>query len=233
MASIEVKDISLSYTVSVKKEGRNRINRFTNLGERKQNKLILDRLSFQAKKGDIVGLTSNPGSGLTSLMKVIASSIKPDSGSAIINGKIHKLGLDTISFDNCTISQNIRLNGYKYYKSSAEIKGYISNFKTMFQKDYSEVPLNTDVSHLSYEMKRKITQFMSLARQPYGNVLLFDDWHFDNMHQEIEPFIDYADIVVIAVKDKKLITRYCNKAYQLKDGKLIEDKDLLNYIEKN
>lgn len=48
---------------------------------------VVDRLSFEVKKGEIVSVVGENGSGKTTLMKLISGMLEPDEGSVFLNGE--------------------------------------------------------------------------------------------------------------------------------------------------
>ena len=53
----------------------------------KKVKIAVDGLSFSAYRGEIFGLLGPNGAGKTTTLRMLATLIKPDSGSAFICGK--------------------------------------------------------------------------------------------------------------------------------------------------
>lgn len=51
-----------------------------------QRRTILDRLQFEARRGDVTLLIGSNGAGKTTLLKVLAGIVRPDSGNALISG---------------------------------------------------------------------------------------------------------------------------------------------------
>ena len=53
----------------------------------KKNHLILDNISLDISKGQVIGLLGPNGAGKSSLMNLITGVIKPNFGNIIINGE--------------------------------------------------------------------------------------------------------------------------------------------------
>ncbi len=53
-----------------------------------KDKIVLNKLSITAKKGEIIGLVAPNGTGKTTLFNVIANFLKPNSGEVSFNGEL-------------------------------------------------------------------------------------------------------------------------------------------------
>jgi len=72
MSLLKVENIS--YSVETKEEGHKKFN-------------ILKNVSFEVEAGEIIGICGESGGGKSTLAKVIAGLIKPDSGKVTLNSK--------------------------------------------------------------------------------------------------------------------------------------------------
>ena len=105
---ISLKNISKSYIIY-----QDRANTLKDLFTRmKKNKYklnkVLDNVSLDIYKGQLVGLIGKNGSGKSTILKLITKIIYPDSGEIITNGKISSLLELGAGFDeNFTGRQNI------------------------------------------------------------------------------------------------------------------------------
>lgn len=52
-----------------------------------KDKVVLDKLSLTAEKGEIIGLVAPNGTGKTTLFNVMANFLKPNNGVVVFNGK--------------------------------------------------------------------------------------------------------------------------------------------------
>lgn len=90
---------------------------------------VLDDISFEVKKGEVVGIIGKNGAGKSTLLKIIAGVMKPTSGRVIANGNIVPMLELGSGFDpELNGRENIFLNG--------AILGYSQEF---LQKKYDEI----------------------------------------------------------------------------------------------
>jgi len=52
---------------------------------------VLDRVNFELRRGESIGLIGRNGSGKTTLLKILAGFVKPTSGEVLINGKVNSM----------------------------------------------------------------------------------------------------------------------------------------------
>ncbi len=55
-------------------------------GAQRSAKLILDHVSFQVRRGEIVGIAGVEGNGQTELLHALIGTVRPDSGSIVMDG---------------------------------------------------------------------------------------------------------------------------------------------------
>lgn len=108
----------------------------------------LDHVSFDVKKGEVVGIIGTNGSGKSTLLKIVSGALRPSSGAVIVDkNKVQLLTFGT-GFDmELTARENVYLNGaiigytkefldahYEEIVSFAELEGFmeekVKNFST-------------------------------------------------------------------------------------------------------
>ncbi|MGQ4827612.1 ATP-binding cassette domain-containing protein, partial [Enterococcus faecalis] len=72
----------------------------------------LDNISFELKKGDVLGIIGKNGSGKSTLLKILSEVVPPTSGSVTIHGNVASLlDIGTGFHPDITGRENIYLNG--------------------------------------------------------------------------------------------------------------------------
>lgn len=148
-----------------------------------KNISAVDNISFEVNNGEIVGLLGENGAGKTTTLRMLATMLRPTSGTALINnydvnkdpenvrGEIGILfGGEVGLYDRLTGRENIsyfaELNGMSKEETEKSIK-YLS--KNLEMEEY----LDRRVSKFSRGMKQKISIARSIVHNP--SVVLFDE----------------------------------------------------------
>ena len=111
---IQVKDVSMHFNLMVERvdsikeyllklfKGKLLYNDF----------IALQHITFDVKKGEVVGLIGFNGAGKSTLLKIIAGILKPTTGKVKVNGTIAPLIEVGAGFDpELTARENVYLNG--------------------------------------------------------------------------------------------------------------------------
>ena len=122
---IKIDNVSMKFDLGIEK-GSSLKNMFISLFDKKRRRKkeyfwALNNVSFDVKKGEVVGLIGSNGAGKSTLLKVVSGVMKPTKGQVIVNGKIAPMIELGAGFDpELTARENIYLNG--------AVLGYSENF---------------------------------------------------------------------------------------------------------
>ena len=133
--------------------------------------LALDNVSFEVKKGEILGIIGYNGAGKSTILKTISGIMKPTSGSIEVKGKISPLIELGSGFDpELTARENIFLNGY--------ILGYSKKFiKDHFDEivEFSELENFLDVPVKNFSSGMVARLGFSIATVVKPEILIVDE----------------------------------------------------------
>ncbi|MBO4636623.1 MAG: ABC transporter ATP-binding protein [Clostridiales bacterium] len=147
-----------------------------------EDRLVVDDVSFSVDKGQIYGLLGPNGAGKTSLMLMIATLLKPTSGSILIDGlsaprdtlKIHsQIGFLTTEVKLDPLSTPNRL--YDFFAELYSLpKDKIAQTKMEDFNRFGITPFaDKRIVDLSTGMKQKVSIAISLMHRP--SLIIFDE----------------------------------------------------------
>ncbi|SDZ25625.1 sodium transport system ATP-binding protein [Proteiniborus ethanoligenes] len=154
-----------------------------NLSKKYKEVEAVKGISFEVERGTVFGLLGENGAGKTTTLRMLATMIKPTSGTALIDGldlvsqpddvrgKIGILfGGDTGLYDRLTARENIEYFGLLNGMS----KEYISRRTNDLAKKLDmEEYIDRRVGKFSKGMKQKVSIARSIVHDP--NIMLLDE----------------------------------------------------------
>jgi len=203
--------------------------------------LVLDNISLDISKGQIIGLLGPNGAGKSSLMNIITGLIKPNVGEVMIkdqNINDYPIYLRTTKFKISLVPQiggffsdlsaedNLNAVGEILIKDKQKRKFKIENLISKFELD---VVRKVEAKFLSGGMKRRLVISMSLLGDP--EILLMDepfaalDPQTIQMLQNIIVTLqsEYGLTILITDHQARDLLIVCDKAIILSNSKIIAD----------
>ncbi|MDR1251513.1 MAG: sugar ABC transporter ATP-binding protein [Treponema sp.] len=202
---------------------------------------VLDNVSFDLRRGEIMGLIGENGAGKSTLIKIITGIYAPDAGSLTLNGSLvhipdyitaKKLGISTVpqEFNLITtlaVYENIFLGNEFRLKSGLLDKPRMRELAAK-QLEELKMPIGVNqlVSRLSVAEKQMVE--ISKALMLHSKMLIMDEPSTTLTGHEVETlFALMRDLksqgVTIIFVSHKLgeIKAICDRVTVLRDGKLI------------
>lgn len=191
-------------------------------------------ISFEIKKGEVVGIIGRNGSGKSTLLKMITGVLTPTSGSIHINGKITALLELGAGFNpEMTGLENLYLSGSISGLSQRKMQEKIDEIVEFAEiGEFIHQPLKT----YSSGMKARLGFAFAINVDP--EILIVDealsvgDAAFQRKcYAKIESMCSSKEITVLFVSHSGgVIKQLCDRALLLHSGKLILDGDPKNII---
>lgn len=187
----------------------------------------LDKVSFDLKDGDRVGLVGHNGAGKTTLLRTMAGIFQPISGEVKSEGRVSSIielggGLDNeLSGYENIIRMGMMLGGTKLEMESSlpDIEEFtdLGNFLSMPVRTYSAGML----MRLMFAVGTSIRPEILLVDEMFG---AGDASFRDKAESRMKRLIGDAKIFVFASHSQELIEKYCHKIFVLEHGKVTERK---------
>jgi lipopolysaccharide transport system ATP-binding protein len=138
---------------------------------RKEEFWALKDVSFEIKKGELVGLIGANGAGKTTLLRLLSGLIKPDEGEIIVRGKIQALIALGAGFNPIlTARENIYINGAVLGFSKKEMDQLIGEIM-----DFAEIDEFIDMPVQSYSSGMQVRLGFSVAVNLKPDILIVDE----------------------------------------------------------
>ncbi len=210
------------------------------IGLSKQFKSVkaVDNISFKVSQGEIVGLLGENGAGKTTTLRMLATMLKPTSGTVNINnydvvndahmvrGEIGILfGGEVGLYDRLTARENIKyfaqLNGISNQKAEEQINKLVKAFN---MEEY----IDRRVGKFSRGMKQKVAIARSIVHDP--KIMLFDE---PTAGLDISASKIIHDFILHCKEENKAIVfsshmmneveKLCDRVVIINKGKVVED----------
>jgi len=131
----------------------------------------LKDVSFEVKKGDVVGIIGTNGSGKSTLLKILSRVTVPTSGIARLNGEVGSLlEVGTGFHPELTGRENVYLNGAILGMSRAEITGA---FDAIVDFSGMEAFIDTPVKRYSSGMRVRLAFAVAAFLRP--EIIMIDE----------------------------------------------------------
>ncbi len=193
----------------------------------------LKAVSFEIKKGEVVGIIGRNGAGKSTLLKILSRITEPTRGYAEIRGRIGSLlEVGTGFHPELTGRENIYLNGAILGMTKAEIE---KKFDEIVAFAEVEKFIDTPVKHYSSGMYLRLAFAVAAHLEPeilfVDEVLAVGDARFQkkclNKMQDIG---NQGRTILFVSHNMATITRLCSRAILLDEGNLLNDGPSVNVV---
>jgi lipopolysaccharide transport system ATP-binding protein len=194
----------------------------------------LKDVSFEVKKGEVLGIIGRNGAGKSTLLKILSRITDPSKGRVVMTGRVASLlEVGTGFHPELSGRENIFLNGAILGMSAVEIKKKFDEIVS-----FAEVELFLDTPVKRYSSGMYVRLAFSVAAHLETDILVVDevlavgDAEFQKkcmgkMHDAAQG----GRTVLLVSHNMSIIQRLCSHAVFLENGSLIEKNNVSRVVQ--
>jgi sodium transport system ATP-binding protein len=205
---------------------------------------VVDRLSFNVKEGEIVGLLGENGAGKTTTLRMISTMLKPTEGTIKVNeydvvknpSQVRReigvlFGGEVGIYDRLSARENIEYFGRLYGMTKENIDKKIEE---LTQDLKMEEYIDKRAGKFSRGMKQKVSIARTIVHSP--KVMLFDEPSTGLdvsaarvIHEFILKCKSENKIILLSSHSMEEVEKLCDRLVIIHRGKLV-DEDTVSYL---
>lgn len=190
---------------------------------KKQTYRALHHINLTLKAGDRIGIIGKNGAGKSSLLRVLARIYHPQSGIAMIQGKIATI------FD-LNFGMNLEMSGYDNIVNLSVLKGCPKKKFPAFLEDIETFTalgqhLHQPLKTFSQGMQMKLAFAVATALE--ADILLIDEiigvgdaFFMKQATNRLNHMAQKSSVMVLTSHSNEIIKQFCQQAIVLKEGTL-------------
>lgn len=227
---IKLENVSMKFNLGIEKNFSIKqafVNFFSFKHKKKKKEYFwaLQDISFEVKKGEVVGLIGSNGAGKSTLLKIVSGVMKPTEGKVTVNGVISPMIELGAGFDSeLTARENIFLNGaiLGYSKQFIESKfDEIVKFSEL--KDFLDVPVKNFSSGMTAKLAFSIATVVNPEILIVDEILSVGDIKFqEKSKNKMLEMIKGGTTVLYVSHSLNSIKELCDKVVWIEHGKMIK-----------
>ena len=182
----------------------------------------LDDVSFEIKRGDVVGIIGANGAGKSTLLKVLSRITKPTRGHADINGRIGSLlEVGTGFHPELTGRENIYLNGAILGIRKAEIKRQFDEIVAFAEvEQFIDTPVKRYSSGMYVRLAFAVAAHMETEILLVDEVLAVGDAQFQKKcFSKMREVRNQGKTIVLVTHNMAAVRSICNQGLNLSHGR--------------
>lgn len=193
-------------------------------GNQNENLVVLDDISFEVKKGEMLGIIGKNGSGKTTLLKLIGKIMHPTSGTVELSGKVSSfISLGSGLHPDLTAKQNIVLYGMILGETKENMKrktNAIINFAEL--EHFSDVRIKDFSTGMLMRLAFSTALFVEPDIVLIDEVLSVGDYSFQQKSfNEFLKIKKSGKSIIFVGHDLDQIKRLCDRVILIDKGQIL------------
>jgi ABC-2 type transport system ATP-binding protein len=222
--AIEIRNVSKSFIIQVADDSKKTVSGRTKI--KKVKNKVLDDITLNIKKGDVLGILGRNGSGKSTFLSLLARIMEPDEGTISRSGKIAAiLELGMGFHQDMTGRENIYIKGELYGFSKKEMDSKIEGII-----DYSGVRMYIDNPVRTYSSGMIGRLAFAIMVNVESDIILVDevlsvgDSSFSaKAMQHFNEMAESGKTVLIVSHNLGYVEQACNRVIWIENGKVALD----------
>ena len=186
----------------------------------------LTGVSFEIKKGEVVGIVGNNGAGKSTLLKVISGILKPATGSVSLGGNVVPMLELGSGFDyDLTGHENIFLNGAILGYSESYLKSKYDEIVAFSELgDFINIPVRNYSSGMIMRLAFSIASMVSPDILIVDEILAVGDAAFqEKSYARMMELMSHGTTVLLVSHNIEQVRRLCDRVIWLDHGKIVAE----------
>lgn len=236
MSEIAIKVSNLTKVYKLYDKPTLRLKEALSITKKKYHKdfMALNGVSFEIKKGEMLGIIGKNGAGKSTILKIITGVLSPTSGSVEINGKISALLELGAGFNpEYTGIENVYLNGTMIGFTKEEMDKKIDDIIGF--ADIGDF-INQPVKTYSSGMFARLAFAVAINVEP--DILIVDealsvgDVFFQaKCYKKLEDLKNSGKTILFVTHDMGSVMKYCNRAIIFNHGTIVAEGEPAKMID--
>jgi len=183
-------------------------------------------VSFEIRKGEVVGLIGDNGAGKSTLLKVISGILKPAEGSVSLQGNVVPMLELGSGFDyDLTGRENIFLNGAILGYSEAFLKEKYDEIVAFSElAEFIDIPVRNYSSGMIMRLAFSIASMVSPDILIVDEILAVGDASFqEKSYARMTELMSHGTTVLLVSHNIEQIRRLCDRVIWLDHGKIVAE----------
>ena len=186
---------------------------------------VLKGISFDIKKGEVVGLIGHNGCGKSTTLKLLSRIIYPNSGEVEVKGRVSSLiELGAGFHPDLSGRENIYINASIFGLTKKEIDNRLDDIIGFSElEEYIDNPVRTYSSGMYMRLAFSVAINVDADILLIDEILAVGDTNFQSKcYNRLKEIKANGVTIVIVSHDTGMIERFCEKAIWLNDGVIVE-----------
>jgi ABC-2 type transport system ATP-binding protein len=205
--------------------------------KKKREVLAVDHVSFDAYRGEVLGILGANGSGKSTLIRLISTLLFPDDGTVEVFGlnvlkhpheirkRINRVSVEASFFKKLSALENLMFAGRLYGLSVKETRARV--YDILVRLGFSESKVKASLENMSRGQQQKVS--IARAFMTYPELLLLDEptTGLDpKSRRDVQDFVEEFKAkrnttIILTTHDMAEAERLCDRIAILDGGKLI------------